>query len=142
MPALRISCLLLFLSLSVAPFCYAQGVPAEQAPKPNQYPNCAGFSGWIKTSGWGGAYEAHAGCLTLGNGSVLVDPPPAEFQIAELASLERKKFELWKGFKFKLKNGKKLEFYPFHNKDSGTDEAATLEKAIRDMAAQHGVVLK
>jgi len=139
----RISYLLLvFLIFSVAPPCNAQAVPAEQTPKPDQQDDCAGFSGWVKTSSWGGAYEAHGGCLTLGNGSVHVDPPPVDFQITELAAIERKKFMVWKGFKFKLKNGKKVEFYPLNLKGSGVDDAATIEKAIRDMAAQQGVVLK
>jgi len=145
MPAHRVSSLLLlFLVFSAGPSCIAQSVPAEQAPKPDQQqqPECGGFAGWVKTSSWGGAYEAHGGCLTLGNGSVHVDPPPVDFQITELASLERKKFYGLKGFKFKLKNGKKVEFYPAPYKSSGPDDAATIEKAIRDMAAQQGVLLK
>lgn len=143
MPDHRISyLLLLFLILSAAPPSNAQAVPADQAPKADQQPDCAGFTGWVKTSSWGGAFEAHGGCLTLGNGSVHVDPPPVEFQITEVVSVEKKKFYRWKGFKFKLKNGKKVEFYPLLHTDSGDDAAATLEKAIRDMAAQQGVVLK
>jgi hypothetical protein len=143
MPVHRISYLLLvFLIFSVAPPCNAQAVPAEQAPKPDQQPECAGFSGWVKKSHWGGAWEAQAGCLTLGNASVHVDPPPVDFQITELASIERKRFIAMNGFQFKLKNGKKVEFYVMRNKGSGVDDAATIEKAIRDMAAQQGVVLK
>ena len=143
MPVHRISCLLLvFLIFSVAPPCNAQAVPAEQTPKPDQQSDCAGFSGWVKTSSWGGAYEAHGGCLTFGNGSVHIDPPPVDFQITEVVSVEKKKFYGLKGFKFKLKNGKKVEFYPVQHTDSGGDAAAAIEKAIRDMAAQQGVVLK
>lgn len=76
--------------------------------------------------------------MTLSNGSVQVD------HISDLAALEKKKVKFWKGFQFKLKNGKKVEFYPLHNKgDSGPDEAAAaVEKAIRDMASQHNVTLK
>jgi hypothetical protein len=61
-----------------------------------------------------------------------------------LASFEKKKFKYWKGFQFKLKNGKKIEFYPFYDKKtSGPDEAAAqVEKAIRDLASQNGVILR
>jgi hypothetical protein len=136
--------LLLFLMFSVAPSCYAQTVPVEQASTPDPYANCAGFKGWIKNSSWGGAFEMHGGCLTTSNGSVRLDPSPFDFPIGDLASFEKKKFKYWKGFQFKLKNGKKIEFYPFYDKrTSGPDEAAAqVEKAIRDLASQNGVILK
>ena len=142
MPAHRITWLLLLLIFPLAPSSNAQAVPTDQPPKSDQQPDCAGFTGFVKTSSWGGAFEAHGGCLTLGNGSVHIDPPPVDFQITEVVSVEKKKFYGLKGFKFKLKNGKKVEFYPVQHTDSGGDAASTIEKAIRDMAAQQGVVLK
>ena len=150
MLALRINCLLLFLSFSVAPLCYAQGVPAERADKPEQQANCDGFPGWGGHTSWGGAYDIFSGCLTVTNGAVRFQSGSEDknssfdFPISDLASLQKKKFKLWNGFQFKLKSGKKYDFYPFYSKNTqGPDEAAaTVEKAIRDMAAQHGVVLK
>ncbi len=106
MPVHRIGYLLLLLIFSLAPSSIAQTVPAEQAPKPDQQPECSGFAGWVKTSHWGGGWEARAGCLTLGNASVRVDPPPVDFQITELVSIEKKRFIAMNGFRFKLKKGK------------------------------------
>jgi len=150
MLAHRISWLLLFLIFSLAPSSNAQAVPAEQAPKPNLLADCAGFPGWGGRTSWGGAYNIFSGCLTVNNGSVQFHSGSEgkdssfDFPISDLASLEKKKFKFWKGFQFKLKNGKKCDFYPFYSqRTSGPDEAAAaLEKAIREMASQHNVVLK
>lgn len=85
-------------------------------PSNNQQSECVGFTGWVKTSRWGGSYEAHGGCLTLQKDSIHIQDPPVDFQINDLASLHQKKFLGISGFLFKLKNGHKVEFYPVPDK--------------------------
>lgn len=142
----RTSWLALLLMFSAAPAAPAQPRPDEQPYGGGQtpYPDCTGFSGLIKSSAGVGKSETHGGCLTVSDGSVRLAPSPFDFPISDLVSVEKKKFELWKGLQFKLKNGKKIEFYPFYDKKtSGPDQAAAeVEKAIRNMASQQGVVLK
>ena len=145
----RTASVLFFLILCIAPSCRAQSTPAEPAAtlKPEQA--CAGFFGWGGHTGWGGAYDISTGCLTVANGSVQFhtggdyQTSLFDFPITELAGLQSKKFKFWKGFQLKLKSGKKWDFYAFYRKDEGPDQAAAIvEKAIRDLAAQHAVTLQ
>jgi hypothetical protein len=145
----RVTSLFLFLILCIAPSCRAQSVPAEQAPTPYPVLACSGFFGWGGHTGWGGAYDISTGCLTVANGSVQFrtgtdyQTSLFDFPITDLAGLQSKKFKFWKGFQLKLKSGKKWDFYAFYIKGEGPDEAAAIvEKAIRDLAAQHAVPLK
>ncbi len=135
MPAHRRVYLFLLLILPFVPSWRAQALPADHSPKPNPQDDCGGFRVTVETSNWRQS-ELHGGCLTLGDASVHLDPPPVDFQITDLDSMEKKNLHGLKGFRFKLKNGNKVVFYPLSH------DLAAIEKAIRDMASQHGVVLK
>jgi len=83
-----------------------------------------------------------SGELTLSNGSIKLNCPDGTFnvQISEVRSLERKIAPAGLLYlRIVPQHGKKFDFSPA---GSGDDAVAGVEKAIRDMASQHGIVLK
>ena len=144
MSVYQVRWLLLLVVFALAPACCAQTVVAGV----NR--NCSGFAGMYKHDSFG-HWEAYSGCLTLADGSVHFDSGGSEknsnfdFAIGELLSLKRSKFHIYGlhyiGLEFKLKNGKKCGFY-LDVASSPEQTVDAVEKAVRDMAAKSGVVLK
>jgi hypothetical protein len=140
-----------FVLLAVALLSKAQMAPSGQKPGSGTEQSGAIFPVTnLKTHGTTWEMQS-GGQLTVSNGSIeFRNPKDAAssfaFPVSDLRSLEKKRGpEGFRVLRIKLQNGQKFDLIPFPNPfsmEAMEQEANDMEKSIRDMASQHGIVLK
>jgi hypothetical protein len=151
MPRRASGLVIAFVLLVFALLSKAQVAPSGQKPGSGIEQSGATFPAMsLKTHGT--AWEMKSGGqLTLSNGSIeFHDPKDATnsfaFPVSDVRSVEKRRGpERFPVLRINLQNGQKFDLIPDPNPFSheAMEQSLTaMEKSIRDMASQHGIVLK